>query len=95
LFSSLEYTQLSLTLSPEAYKRVLKKAQRLQSELCHLLKLVCPPKHKRCRTPKGHDIAQAKAIWLARKLRAAGLHCLNRIDASDALGPLAGRHRVL
>lgn len=43
LFSSLQYTQLLLTLSPEASKKILSKAQRLQKELDQELKLVRPP----------------------------------------------------
>lgn len=43
LFSSLQYTQLLLTLSSEAAKKILAKARRLQRDLHAELKLVRPP----------------------------------------------------
>ncbi len=43
LFSSLEYTELLLTLAPEASKKILSKTRRLRKELDQELKLVRPP----------------------------------------------------
>ena len=43
LFTSIEYTQLLLTLSPEAGKKILAKTRRLQKELQAELNLARPP----------------------------------------------------